>query len=849
LGLKCPRCLTENTAESKFCRECAAPLGGNVPDSQESAASSPKINVSKTLTLETKAETLGRGTVFSGRYEILEELGGGGMGKVFRVYDRKLEEEVALKLIRAEIGADRKAIERFKNELKVARKIAHKNICKMYDLGESEGASFITMEYVRGEDLKSLIHRTKALTVGTSVSIARQVAEGLSEAHKLGIVHRDLKPGNIMIDKEGSAKIMDFGIARSLLGKGLTGEGAIIGTPEYMSPEQVEGKEADQRSDIYALGVILFEMLVGSPPFEGETPFSIANKHKTEPPPVPKKLLPQIPEELNRLILRCLEKDRATRYQTAEELVADLSAIERFLPSADRALTRAKTKIRTSREITVKLTPKRLIIPAAIIIFLALAALALIILFKPGVSKIDSLAVLPLADLSAKKDEGFSVEGIHDALINELCKIPAVNVIARQSVMRFLDSKEDVPGIARELKAAGIVEGSVIQTKDTVRITVSLLDGRDGKRLWGPKSFDRKPTDILSLYSDVALTIAREIDAKLAVQNIGNLTPKPKVDPEAYNLYYQAMYGGWQDGPISMEQRLKKKVELLQQAIGIDPGFAPAHALAAMVLQDLAFFGFYTPRSEALLLARQSAEKAVLLDESLPEAHEALGSVKFNLDWNFDGFLKEYQRAMELAPGRTVGSWVTNLALLGHFDEALDLLRRMSEANPLYPADPTWTLLMARRFDEVIAGAQKRLEVDPNDWYARMYLSIGYAFREMCAEAIVESEKVLSGMPGVESDANVLYQIAFNFAHCGNRKKAEELHEAFNKTGIANSDPTVLAWNHAQLGEKDLALDALEKGLEIRSPYLVYLKVDPMLDPLRDEPRFKELLKKVGFER
>jgi serine/threonine protein kinase len=263
------------------------------------------------------------------------------MGTVYRAYDKKLEEEVALKLIRPEIAANRKTIERFKNELKIARKIGHKNVCKMYDLGESSGVSFITMEYVPGEDLRSFIRRSGQLTIGKTVLLAGQIAEGLAEAHRLGVVHRDLKPGNIMIDREGSAKIMDFGIAKTAAGAGLTGEGTIIGTPEYMSPEQVERKEADPRSDIYALGVILFGMVVGSPPFEGETPFSIANKHKTEPPPIPKKLLPQIPDALNKLILRCLEKDKTKRYQTADELVADLSALEQNLPSADRALTRA----------------------------------------------------------------------------------------------------------------------------------------------------------------------------------------------------------------------------------------------------------------------------------------------------------------------------------------------------------------------------------------------------------------------------------------------------------------------------------------------------------------------------
>jgi serine/threonine protein kinase len=362
VATKCPKCDFANTADSKFCKECGTHL-----------FPSEGPQVAKTLTLETKPEGLTRGTVFAGRYEILEELGGGGMGKVYRVYDRKLEEEVALKLIRPEIAAGRKAIERFRNEIKISRKITHKNVCRMHDLGEAEGTSFITMEYVRGGDLKSLLHRTKTLPVGTALSIARQMAEGLAEAHGLGVVHRDLKPGNIMIDKEGNAKIMDFGIARSLLGKGLTGEGAIIGTPEYMSPEQVEGKEADQRADIYSLGIILFEMVTGTVPFEGDTAFAVALKHKDEQPESPKKLNPQIPDDLSHLILKCLEKNRDGRYQGAGEMLSELTKIEQGMQSTAKVVPKRKPV--TSREVTAKFSLRKLFIPA-----LALAAIAVLII-------------------------------------------------------------------------------------------------------------------------------------------------------------------------------------------------------------------------------------------------------------------------------------------------------------------------------------------------------------------------------------------------------------------------------------------------------------------------------------
>ena len=259
--MKCPKCETVNPADSKFCKECATSL-----------PSFDKPQISVTRTFETTADELARGTLFAGRYEIIEELGAGGMGRVYRAFDKKLDEEVALKFLRPEIGADKRIVDRFRNEIKIARKITHQNVCRMHDLGEEGKTLYITMEYVRGEDLKSLVHRTGRLTAGKAVLIARQVAEGMGQAHKLGVVHRDLKPGNVMIDKDGNAKIMDFGIARSLYGGGVTAEGAIIGTPEYMSPEQVEGKEVDQRSDIYSLGIILYEMVTGRRPFEGDTP-------------------------------------------------------------------------------------------------------------------------------------------------------------------------------------------------------------------------------------------------------------------------------------------------------------------------------------------------------------------------------------------------------------------------------------------------------------------------------------------------------------------------------------------------------------------------------------------------
>jgi serine/threonine protein kinase len=357
--MKCPKCQAENLADSRFCHQCASPLH----ESTAKTIKSPTFEIS-------------RGDLFAGRYEIIEELGQGGMGKVFKVYDHKISEVIALKLIRPEIGVNTKAVERFKNELKCTRKIAHRNICRMYDLGSEEFFHYITMEYVPGEDLKRFIRRAGSLTTGKAIYIAKQVAEGLAEAHRLNVVHRDLKPQNIMIDQDGNAKIMDFGIARFADTERMTGSGVMIGTPEYMSPEQAELMEVDKRADIYSLGVVLYEMVSGRVPFEGETPLSIAMKHKTETPRNVREINAQVSPGLAAIISRCMEKSPANRYQSAEELIESVDRVEKDLSTAERVVP--KKAPLSAKGITVTLRSKKLIVPAAAFVILVLAGLAVL---------------------------------------------------------------------------------------------------------------------------------------------------------------------------------------------------------------------------------------------------------------------------------------------------------------------------------------------------------------------------------------------------------------------------------------------------------------------------------------
>ncbi len=388
--MKCPKCNSESHGESRFCSNCGTQM---LP--------SEVIPHSRTLTLQETPSKLTIGSSFAGRYQIIEELGKGGMGTVYKALDTEIEERVAVKLLKPEIAADENMIRRFRDELKLARKITHKNVCRMYDINEHENIKYITMEYVPGEDLKSSIRRMGPLTAGKAVFIAKQMCKGLKEAHELGVVHRDLKPQNIMIDKDGNARIMDFGIARSLKTKGITETGMMIGTPHYISPEQVTGKDLDQRSDIYSLGIIIFEMVTGRVPFEGETPMNIAFMHKTEKVPDPRKINAHVPLDLSRMILKCMEKEKEKRYQSAKEVLSDLRKIEKEIPTTDRVLLKKESS--TARAMVAKLGLKKLLIPALAIIALAIVVIIIRMYLPP--SEISKPSTAPA--VSSEKENYF----------------------------------------------------------------------------------------------------------------------------------------------------------------------------------------------------------------------------------------------------------------------------------------------------------------------------------------------------------------------------------------------------------------------------------------------------------
>ena len=832
--MKCPKCQTENPADSKFCKECATPL----PTSKE-----PKVSVTKTL--ETAVEELTTGSTFAERYQIIEELGKGGMGRVYKVQDTEIKERVALKLLKPEIASDEKTIERFRNEIKLARKIGHKNVGRMYDLGRAEGSYFITMEFVEGQDLKGLIRQTGQLAVGTTLKIAKQVCEGLAEAHRLGVVHRDLKPSNIMIDKDGSARIMDFGIARTLKGKGITGAGVIIGTPEYMSPEQVEGKEVDQRSDIYSLGVILYEMVTGQIPFEADTPFAVGIKHKNEIPGDPKELNPQIPDDLNNAILKCLEKDKKSRYQSAGELQEEIENIEKGIPITQKKI--AKKKTLTSKEITVTLPARKVFIPALMAVAIIIIG---ILLWRPwsqenAVSPQTgglSLAVLPFEDLSQQKDQEYLCDGLAEELINRLSMIENLRVPARTSSFAFKGKGLNIQEVGGELKVDNILEGSLRKSGDKLRITIRLVRVADNRPIW-QQVYNRGVGDIFDLQDEISLAVLDNLKIELLTEEREGLVKHHTDNIEAYNLYLRGRHH-WNLFTVA---NFYQALDCFQQAVQLEPGYTPAYAGLTDSYIQLAYQGELRPK-EAYSKAKEFVNKALELDSTLVESHVSLAAIKLYYDWDWIGSEQGFKHAISLNPDYAPARYLYAelLVSLGRFDEAITEAKRAVELDPISKSTNEWigfVLYTAREYDSARESLQNTLKLFPNSAMVFLYSGLIYLHEGKNEEAISN----LCKMADIEK--KLLPWLGYGYAVSGHESEARNILEKVQKISEENRfDPIVFAFIYIGLEEFDKAIEYLERAYKERSGYLTLLNVDPVFDPLRSDPRFKSLVKRMNLE-
>ncbi len=827
--MKCPKCHSDNPDTQKFCGECATPLTAS-----EAAPSS------FTKTLATPVGELTRGTLFADRYEIIEELGRGGMGNVYRVEDTKIGEEVALKLIRPEISYDKKTIERFSNELKLARKIIHKNVVRMFELMEDKGAHFIAMEYVPGQDLKGLIKQSAPISTARAISIAKQICAGLAEAHDMGVIHRDLKPSNIMIDKEGNARIMDFGIARSLQTKGITGAGVVIGTPEYMSPEQVEAKEVDRRSDIYSLGVILYEMVTGQVPFTGDTPFTIGVKHKSEKPKDPRELNAQIPEDFCRVILTCLEKDREHRFQAAGDVYSELENIENRIPTAERVAP--KRKPITSKEITVTFGLKKLLTPASVFAALVIVAVLVwqLLLKKETVSvppSKPSIAVLPFVDLSPQKDQEYFCDGMTDEIIAKLSRLQGWKVMNRTSVMRYKNTEKDPKEIGQELSVATILEGSINKEGDDIRVNVQLINVADGFFLWSD-TYGQQLDKIFIIQNDIAEKIATALQKKLTPGQKERLLKNPTQNLEAYTWYLKGrLLWGKRD-----KESLEKSIEYYRLAIKEDPNYALAYTGIADTYSILVS-NVYMPSKEGYPKAKEAALKALDLDETLAEAHTSIALVKENFEWDWKGAETDYRRAIELNPNyATTHHWYAlNLLIRGLFERSISEIKIAQELDPSslrINRNVGMMLYLARRYDEAIKTLKKTIEMDPDNMAGRNYLGLAYLEKSDYVEALAEFEIM-----------NNQFYICLTYGQMGKRAEAQKiLDELTQRSKQEFMSPYLFALCYFTLGEIDQGFGYLDKAYVERDAWMEFLKIDPRLDSIRTDSRFKALLEKVGLE-
>ena len=677
MAITCPKCHSENPDTLKFCGECGTRL---IPLAKD-------IYAGITETLQTPVHELTTGSIFAGRYQIIEELGKGGMGRVYKVQDTKIKEKIALKLIKPEVASDKETIERFSNELRLSRRIGHRNVCKMFDIGEAEGARFITMEYVHGEDLKSMIRMSGSLSIGMVLSVGKQVCAGLAEAHSLGVVHRDLKPQNIMIDKGGNAKIMDFGIARSVREKGITGAGIMIGTPEYMSPEQTEAKDVDQRSDIYSLGVILYEMATSHVPFEGETALSIAIKHKTEIPKDPKSLNPNIPDDLKRLILRCLEKDKAKRYQSAAEVEAELDKIEKGIPTTERVVPERKTL--TAREITVKFTLRRLFLPALGI--LSLAIIALVVWralprkrasLPPGGKPV--LAVMYFKNNTGDKAYDIWRDGLSTAIISGLSQSKYISVLSANDIygilkrLNLLDAANYAPEDLMKMAAAGkanhAMTGSLSKAGDTFRIDYSLQDLARDKTLGSGNVTGTGENSILTSLVDELIRKIK-VDLDLSAHEIA-ADPDKAVDrittssAEAFKFYIEGLR-------FHKALRFREAITLYEKAVALDPEFASAYRAIAACYGNL---GFNARRREYLERALKYMDRLSDYEKYMIQAQYAQSLEKA------PEAIEAYKKGLDLYPGEdafsiNLGGIYISLEEFAKAAEILEVLRKNRSTN------------------------------------------------------------------------------------------------------------------------------------------------------------------------
>jgi serine/threonine protein kinase/tetratricopeptide (TPR) repeat protein len=782
-------------------------------------------------------------------YRILEQLGAGGMGVVYKAHDSRLDRALALKLLPENMAQQPQALERFHHEARAASALNHPGICTIYDIGEQDGRAFIAMEFIDGETLRNHIHG-KALPGEEVLNFGIQIAEALGAAHAEGIIHRDIKPTNIFITKRGNAKVLDFGLAK-LIPKGIAGGdsdsgrepgestsivGIISGTPSYMSPEQVRGDELDARTDIFSLGLVMYEMATGRQAFGGGTGGAIIEAVLTRSPVPVRNINPEIPASLEAIIDKALHKDRDQRYQSATDIVADLELLKREIDSGPISREENSQPVLTSTTGPSSSATN----PGPSTSTQQTGAVR-----RPRVSKvIGSLAVLPFENVSLDPENEYLSDGIAGSLINNLATVPKLRVMAQSTVFRYKGREIDPQAVGRELNVRAVLTGRVMQSGGALRIGTELVDVATGSQLWGAL-FDRKPGDIFVIQDEISNEIAAKLRLQLTRAEKKRLSRRHTEDAEAYRLYLQGRHhwNRW------TEDGFYKAIGYFQQAVEKDPGYALAYTGVA---ESFVLLGWnsYLPPKDAFPKGKAAAMIALRLAPDLGEAHTPLAASLWLHDWQWPEAQAEFQHSLKLNPTYpTANHWYAEYTMtMGRQADSIAKMRNSQELDPLsliINVAIGWASYMARRYDEAIEQLLRTVELDPN--YPVSYWILGLLYRitgryDLAITAGEKSVNLSGGSPLMRAALAHTYGKAGRVADA--RHVLDDLTELAKVKYVA---PHFLAGIHIGLEDNERAMEYLEKSWDERCHWLIYLHIDPSMDDLRSDPRFQDLLKRVGL--
>ncbi|MFN2390438.1 MAG: protein kinase [Pyrinomonadaceae bacterium] len=839
-----------------------------------------------------EANRLKKGVCF-GHYEITEQIGAGGMGEVYLARDKKLDRKVAVKILNENFSRHESNLGRFIREAKAASALNHPNILVIHEVGETDEANYIVSEYIEGKTLREVL-KTERRHLGVNeknrrddrvpklpevLDITIQIAGALTAAHAAKIVHRDIKPENIMIRPDGYVKILDFGLAKLIEQKALgfeestvklnqTAKGVILGTVNYMSPEQAKGERVDQRTDIFSLGVLVYEMIAERTPFEGGSMSeTFANLINVEPQPL-SRFATNIPNELQRIVSKMLRKNKDERYQTMKDVLTDLKDLRENLSfeekmersaSFDRSATKALPATTSDTDRQTNETQPRFSqqikrhksFVAIALVTLLIGAIGFGYYFwavgktSSGADSKKSLAVLPFVNTSQDPNAEYLSDGITESVINNLSQLLSLKVMSRNSAFRFKNNQTDTKNIASQLGVETLVTGDIKQIGDRLVINVRLIDATDDSQIWG-NQYVKTSGDIIAAQNEIAQAVAQNLHLKLTANEQQQLAKRPTENVEAYQLYLKGRFHIVKLKPSDSQ----KGISYFQQAIEIDPNYALAYVGLASAYRSLALAA-EMPSTEFLPKAKAAAQKAIEIDDTLADAHAELGYNIFWYDWDWKAAEYHDKRAIELDPNSADAhfAYAHFLSDMGRYEEALAEIRRARELDPLnLKADAAegQFLIYAGQIDEALAKLQRTFEIDPNYWYAHFWASCAYIEKGMYEEAIVEARKARE-LSGVNTQTTAF--AGYALAKSGKQAEAQAVLEELLKLSSERYVPPYnIALVYSGLGKRAETLDWLERGYKERDPRMVFLKVEPKWNNLRNEPRFIDLMRRMNFE-